>query len=684
MRGSLVTPLLPILLLACGGGGLVNNQTKSTDTADSTAGTPNLVLDKLAIDFGAIELNSSASETLTITNNGTAELNIAGLDFSDAAFTATAGAGLQVAAGSTTTLGITFTPTDYAEYAGTLTITTNDPDTPTATIDLAGSVITDSDGDGYDSEAAGGDDCDDSDPDIHPGAEDAWYDGVDSDCDGSDDWDQDGDGEGSHGHGNDCDDLDPDVNSEATESFNGIDDDCDGEVDQDAVGGEADVVLTGVTAGDEAGASLTMGDLDGDGAVELIIGAPAAGSGRGMVAVFGATDLPSATDDIESGANAFVGDGSRDALGTDVAYLSAFAEGGPYLAVGSPGAGSAYGSVYVIPGDKAFGSGDTDDATVIVSGDGTYEVGTGIGQGADLDADGLEELYGWFTDSTGSQTSYIYLLYGDASGSYTTATVDAAWSTNGDNTLMRHSVPTGGDLDGDGYDDMLWCDHLADLNSGDDDNSGFVWVLFGRTAPYQNAGMPDLGDAAAKVIVGDDNERVGWMCAIGPDLDGDGDDELWVMNRGGDADLYVIPGSTDLRDGGIDPAEEAMVVYTMSASSTDPLQFRRIGDWTGDGISEMALGRESSSSKAGQVWVYSSEVTSGTWAGERDAFGTVYGDSDEPYYQSDFGYAISALPGDLDGDGYDDFVVGDPGYTGSSGADTDLGAVFINFNRLGG
>ena len=49
----------------------------------------------------------------------------------------------------------------------------------------------DNDGDGiYENEG----DCDDTNVDIFPDAEDYWYDGIDSNCDGSNDYDWDGDG----------------------------------------------------------------------------------------------------------------------------------------------------------------------------------------------------------------------------------------------------------------------------------------------------------------------------------------------------------------------------------------------------------------------------------------------------------------------------------------------------------
>ncbi len=64
----------------------------------------------------------------------------------------------------------------------------------------------DLDGDG----SLGADDCDDQDAARFPGNTDTWYDGVDSDCGGNDDYDQDGDGDRPIEHGGtDCDDTDP-------------------------------------------------------------------------------------------------------------------------------------------------------------------------------------------------------------------------------------------------------------------------------------------------------------------------------------------------------------------------------------------------------------------------------------------------------------------------------------------
>ncbi len=101
--------------------------------------------------------------------------------------------------------------------------------------DCAGNDDFDQDGDGYytDDEAiayastvyvAGsgvlpGGDCNDTDPNYFPGAPDTWYDGFDKNCDLASDWDQDADGyDLPHGDvGDDCDDTDPAVFVDAVE-----------------------------------------------------------------------------------------------------------------------------------------------------------------------------------------------------------------------------------------------------------------------------------------------------------------------------------------------------------------------------------------------------------------------------------------------------------------------------------
>jgi hypothetical protein len=78
----------------------------------------------------------------------------------------------------------------------------DDPDRPVPEPD----PVEDGDGDGV----VPPEDCDDGDAGVFPGAPDPFYDGVDSDCGGNDDYDQDGDGHASDEHGGDyCYDANP-------------------------------------------------------------------------------------------------------------------------------------------------------------------------------------------------------------------------------------------------------------------------------------------------------------------------------------------------------------------------------------------------------------------------------------------------------------------------------------------
>ena len=95
---------------------------------------------------------------------------------------------------------------------------------------------TDLDGDGHDALADGGDDCDDDDPDVFPGA-DEQCDDVDHDCDGVDHDDEDGDG---YTICEDCDDGDPSAFPDAEEVCDGVDNDCDGAMSGAEYDGDGD------------------------------------------------------------------------------------------------------------------------------------------------------------------------------------------------------------------------------------------------------------------------------------------------------------------------------------------------------------------------------------------------------------------------------------------------------------
>ena len=92
--------------------------------------------------------------------------------------------------------------------------------------DTAPTGPVDADGDGYDNRY----DCDDTDPEVHPNADDRTQDGVDQDCDGLDGDDRDLDGYKTELVGGpDCDDEDPAVNPAAEDvPWDDFDQDCSG------------------------------------------------------------------------------------------------------------------------------------------------------------------------------------------------------------------------------------------------------------------------------------------------------------------------------------------------------------------------------------------------------------------------------------------------------------------------
>lgn len=106
----------------------------------NTGLSPDIVISDTLFNFNALPINTSLSDTLIITNNGNAVLNVTGISTSASVFTLSASSFL-IAAGSSDTLVVTFTPDQVLAYAETLTILTDHPVLTSLQVDLYGSGL---------------------------------------------------------------------------------------------------------------------------------------------------------------------------------------------------------------------------------------------------------------------------------------------------------------------------------------------------------------------------------------------------------------------------------------------------------------------------------------------------------------------------------------------------------------
>jgi hypothetical protein len=289
---------------------------------------------------------------------------------------------------------------------------------PGATEDFEDGVdvdcTSDTDGDGHLSPEAGGDDCDDADADTAPGAPEVWYDGVDQACDGGNDFDQDGDGhdEASLG-GDDCDDLDPDVYPGAPESwYDGVDADCDSARDFPLA--SANVEYTGESATNFTGSSVAgAGDMNGDGYDDLLVGSynQEGGESSGAAYIVLGSGSP-ASASLSTAAAKLVGQAR------DMAYFVAGvgdvnADGYGDVMVGAPlnrdGGYEASGAAYLILGSSAPASRSLAFADAEFLGEGISDnAGSSVAGAGDVDGDGYADmLVGSYRGVSYAGTAYL-------------------------------------------------------------------------------------------------------------------------------------------------------------------------------------------------------------------------------------------------------------------------------------
>jgi hypothetical protein len=197
--------------------------------------------------FETIAVEERVQKGLTINNFGGTALLLTDMSVSQP-FSTDFSEDFSVDPGGQVTFYVYYWPLDLGDYEEILTVASDDPDEPSSTVTLRGGTISDQDKDGYPRGDEPGQDCDDTDPDIHPGAEEHWYNGVDDNClcdnPRCTDWDQDADGFDEDDHnpnpatfGGDCNDVNAAFHPDAKDAwYDGYDHDCNGGNDYDQDG----------------------------------------------------------------------------------------------------------------------------------------------------------------------------------------------------------------------------------------------------------------------------------------------------------------------------------------------------------------------------------------------------------------------------------------------------------------